>query len=119
MICVCVCVYVSGGVAGNEQEADDHQLPAQEVRAKQETPGDHQQEAAGLCTGNTRISSVLNVHKICFILLSKVKKSWSLLFLSLAADELKDVHVLETIRHSALTSNEHLLFNGASLPPSD
>ena len=60
-VCVCVCLCVSGGDAGHEQEAVDHRLPAQEVRAKQETPGDHQQEAAGLCTGNTCIKWAQNL----------------------------------------------------------
>lgn len=48
-------VCLSGRGAGAEQEADNHRLPAEEVRAEQETPWDHQQEAAGLCTGTTLI----------------------------------------------------------------
>lgn len=58
-------VCLSGGGAGSEQETDDHRLPAEEVGAEQETPGDHQQEAAGLCTGTTstltHVSEVLCV----------------------------------------------------------
>lgn len=50
---MCVMMCLSGGRAGAEQEADNHRLPAEEVRAEQETPGDLQQEAAGLCTGAT------------------------------------------------------------------
>lgn len=50
---MCVCVPVSGGGAGPEQEVDEHRLPAEEVGAEQEAPGDHQQEAAGLCAGTS------------------------------------------------------------------
>lgn len=47
--------FFSGGRAGAEQEADNHRLPAEEVWAEQETPGDHQQETPGLCPGTALI----------------------------------------------------------------
>lgn len=54
-LCACVCVCASGRGAGPEQEVNEHRLPAEEVGAEQEAPGDHQQEAAGLCAGTRTV----------------------------------------------------------------
>lgn len=57
-------ICVSGRGARVEQETDDHWMSAQEVRTKQETPGSHQQEAVGLCSGTNRCHWIfaLNFH---------------------------------------------------------
>lgn len=58
-------VCLSGGGAGAEQEVNNCRLPAEKVRAEQETPGDLQQETAGLCTGTTLTG---HIHiKICYL----------------------------------------------------
>lgn len=56
-VCLCLSVHLSGGGAGPEQEVDEYRLPAEEVGAEQEAPGDHQQEAAGLRAGTSGAES--------------------------------------------------------------
>lgn len=50
-----VLVCLSGGGGRAEEEADDHRLPAEEVRAEQENSGDLQQETARLCSGTAQL----------------------------------------------------------------
>lgn len=59
----CVGVCLSGGGGRAEEEADDYRLPAEEVRAEQETSGDLQQETARLCSGTALTGVPLDAHR--------------------------------------------------------
>lgn len=56
-----------GGSAGVKQETDKYWLPAKEVRSEQETPGDLQQETAGLCTGKLGSGQKLSAGCLDFV----------------------------------------------------